>query len=433
MSNASDQISAITKDYSRERVPLSARYSAWSIFVIWIAGIISLPIMMVGVQVGQALSFQETIIATLIGQAILSVIAGLAAYIGSTINISTAMITRLTFGRYGGDLIAIALGLALLGWFGVQAEVFAQSLQRMIMDLFDVTIPVYVLTIIGGTLMSATAIIGIKALNILSQIAAPLLVLILIIPILISGNGVVEAIDNFVPNGKMNLGTAISIIVGSWAVGASVTADFSRFAKTPKQGVVSTVAAFLIGGPVLLLLSALLALVSGHTDFVDIMYFAGLGIPALVVLMLATWTTNDTNLYLSSLSFTGAIKVLKKWQVATFSGVIGITAATLGITGFFIEWLLFLGVFFPPMAGVFTVAFFFNRSRYMADNLEPESKLDLPMITAWGIASYIGYLTSFVESITLSGIPALDAYASAIILTFALCAIKHRRISLSRN
>ena len=78
-------------------------------------------------------------------------------------------------------------------------------------------------------------------------------------------------------------------------------------------------------------MSIALVIISGEKELTEIMYVAGWGVPAMIVLMIATWTTNDTNLYLSSLSLTAVFEKYRKWQVTTVCAIIGTIVAVAGI------------------------------------------------------------------------------------------------------
>jgi purine-cytosine permease-like protein len=62
---------------------------------------ISIPIFVVGGQLGLGLSVRDLVLATFLGAAVLGVIGGLTARLGAVTRCSTALIAQVTFGRKG--------------------------------------------------------------------------------------------------------------------------------------------------------------------------------------------------------------------------------------------------------------------------------------------------------------------------------------------
>lgn len=420
-------IDNLTKDYSTKPVPVEKQTAGWPIFAVWVGGIISVPIIMVGITLALSMPLKEALVSIVLGQIILAMIAGLTAYVGVKTHLSTAMILRVVFGKFGSHIPTIFISLALLGWFGFQAEIFGQSFQKALLNTVNIDVSVDVLTIIGAIMMSTTAIIGFKALNILSQITTPLLFLLLCLPLwTLFGDQGVNVLRDYEVDQTLSIGAAISMIIGSWAVGASVTPDISRFGKSVKAGAGATFFAFSIAAIILLVMSMALVVVSGKSDFTEIMYAAGWGVPAMIVLMIATWTTNDTNLYLSSLSLTAVFQKYRKWQVATFCAVIGTIIAVAGVVEHFIQWLIFMGVAFAPAAGVYVTSFVFERKRFEGIDFDQLPKVNVKPFISWIFGAFVGFCALPADGVglgtfSLTTIPALDAIiASALINTTLL-------------
>ena len=70
------------------------------------------------------------------------------------------------------------------------------------------------------------------------------------------------------------------------------------------------------------LFGAVGAMVTGNTDIADVMFSQGLVIPAILVLGLNIWTTNDNAIYTSGLGLSNITKLPKK-QMVIIGGLIG--------------------------------------------------------------------------------------------------------------
>lgn len=392
---------------------------------------ICIPVFMLGPQLSGQSDFRLLIPSVYLGGLLLTVIACFAGYIGIQTRLPTPGIIQKTFGTKGSILAIAILSFTSFGWFGVQAEVFATSFATILEMTFSITLPVKPLTLVSGLLMSTTAIIGIKALGRLSYLSVPLLLVILFLPMFqLVQNGQIENIFNFKPDVPLSIGMIISIIAGGWIVGASMTPDLSRFQKDTKNMVLGLFFNFAVAYPTLILLTAALALGFKEINFITIMILAGFAIPTIFVLFFATWTTNDKNLYESSLAVSALLPKYQRWKVTAIAGLCGTAFAMLGITGYFILWLIALGVCISPVAGIYVVDFWLNPELYRSQ-VQASSWRVIPFVS-WVAGSFAGYLTLPTESmgagaVTLTTIPALDALLVAALLKLLLSSIELKK------
>lgn len=409
------------EDYAIEPVPQSKTKSWFDIGLVLMGGVIAIPVLLVGFVLGNALTFSEVVIAAILGAAIFGLIAIPASLVGAKTRISTYMLSQVVFGKNSGKLIAIIIGVTLFGWFGINLSVFAISLQEILSHLFSSTPNLLTLTILSGVLMISTAIFGFKGLHKLSIIAVPLLLILLFASTyvaLTSGN----IADMFQHSGEITLGTAISLVVGSMIVGAVITPDFTRYAKTGTHGMGAAIFGWVLMLPLLLILSALASAATGTAEFTEVMYGLGLALPAFIILFFASWTTNDNNLYNASLGLTVIFRKYNKWQITLVAGIIGVILAALGILNQFIPWLLFLGVLIPPIASIYIADYLFNFKHYRDnDNWTSEATFRVWPILVWIVAAVFGYLTTPMQSsglglFSFTTIPALDSMIIAFVL-----------------
>ena len=64
----------------------------------------------------------------------------------------------------------------------------------------------------------------------------------------------------------------------------------------------------------------------------------GLGVPALLVLILSTWTINSANLYSASLSLTATFPRVCQWKFTLLAGACGSLLAVAGIIDAFVSF-----------------------------------------------------------------------------------------------
>ena len=139
----------------------------------------------------------------------------------------------------------------------------------------------------------------------------------------------------------------------------------------------------------------------------------GLGVPSLLVLIAAQWTTNDNNLYTSSLGLSNIFKT-KKSNIVLVLGVLGSLLGAFGMANYFISWLSILGIGVPPMAGIILADYFIiHKGSY---DLENDSKLpawNYYALVSWLIAGIVGYTFSW-------GIAALNSLVVAMVIYVAI-------------
>jgi cytosine permease len=413
----------LSKDYATEPVPAEEGRGLIKLLAVFIAFTVNLASLLMGAQIGMNASGKDVIIGTVIGGIVLSVIGGMTSLIGAKTKLSTGMISTLTFGRYGKNFIAALFTITLFGWFGVQTEIFADTLGQLCSDVLGLSMPRVALVIFGGVLMSSTAIIGFKALEKLSLVSVILMFILLSIPLFRVSFG--DALSD--PEGvthSFSLQTVISLVAGSFMVGAVIMPDMMRYARSKRIGVLTTCIGFSVLYPLLIIFAAVLARATGQSDIVQLFLALGLGIPALLTIILATWTTNDSNLYTASLSLSAIFQGTRKWVLASIAGALGTVLAATGLVmAYFIPVLLFLGVFAAPIGGVIIGDFFARPDAYDYKHLIAAPRFKIAETLFLFVGVMFGLATTPLENngfglFELTTIPLLDGLLCSAILTF---------------
>jgi cytosine permease len=314
--------------------------------------------MWTGGSLGTGLSFNDFFLAVLIGNLILGIYTSFLGYIGASTGLSTHLLARFSFGSKGSWLPSILLGGTQVGWFGVGVAMFAIPVQKA------TGIDTNILIIVSGLLMTATVYFGISALMVLSAVAVPAIAIL-------GGYSVLTAVDSVggiaelqkvQPSQPIDFSVALAMVVGSFVSAGTLTADFVRFGKKPLGAVFITMVAFFIGNSLMFIFGAAGASVTGQSDISEVMMAQGLLLPAIIVLGLNIWTTNDNALYASGLGFSNVTGLPSKY-ISMANGVVG-TLCALWLYNNFVGWLTFLSLAIPPIGGVIIADFIINRKRY---------------------------------------------------------------------
>ena len=268
----------------------------------------------------------------------------------------------------------------------------------------------YLLVAITGILMTATAYFGMKSLTILSAIAVPAIAILGSTSAIMATNSVggVQGLMNIEPTTKMALVTAVTLCVGSFISGGTATPDFARFSKNKKVAVSTTVIAFFIGNLLMFLFGAVGAMVTGNSDIADVMFSQGLVIPAILVLGLNIWTTNDNAIYTAALGLSNITKLPKKHMVI-IGGLIG-TVGAIWLNNNFTAFLTFLNSMLPPVGGILIADYFFVKKRKY-DTIE---KTEFKNINWVAIVSFLaGFIVANVVTV---GVIALNAIITTMLV-----------------
>ncbi|ABZ76720.1 permease for cytosine/purines uracil thiamine allantoin [Shewanella halifaxensis HAW-EB4] len=349
---------ASDNNYSLTPVPNSARKGVLSLTMVMLGLTFFSASMWTGGTLGTGLSFNDFVLAVLIGNLILGIYTSFLGYIGAQSGLSTHLLARYSFGLKGSWLPSLLLGGTQVGWFGVGVAMFAIPVQKA------TGIDTNLLIIISGLLMTFTVYFGIGAIMILSAIAVPAIALF-------GGFSVLQAVDTMggmqglmavEPENPIDFNTALVLVVGSFISAGTLTADFVRFGKNPKTAVFVTMFAFFVGNSLMFIFGAAGAAATGQADISEVMIAQGLLIPAIIILGLNIWTTNDNALYASGLGFSNITGLPSKY-LSIFNGVIG-TLCALWLYNNFVGWLTFLSAAIPPIGGIIIADYLRNREKY---------------------------------------------------------------------
>lgn len=414
----SSKADRLFQDYSTEEVPPEKTRTWLSMGLVWSGVGISLGLLLTGGTVAQGLTIKQAAVAGVLGGAILAIISTLTGIVGARAHLSTAMVSRFAFGNRAVLLIAMLQALGAYGWFAVQLGLFSRAASTAWESTTGLQWPDAPFIVVGGLLMIATSIVGYRALDKLSKVAVPLMLVLMAASVwrIFADSSVTDIMALRGEGPALTLGAGISLVVSSFVVGAVIAPDVSRYAKSPKHVVGGAILAFAVVTPTVMAVGSVMALETGTSDIVSILLRLGWGVLALLLLMLAQWTSNDNNLYSAALGFVVVLRNWKKWQLTGIAGVIGIVLALAGIYDSFTTFLTVLGIFIPPMAGVIVVDYYVTRRTEYRGGFE---KTVVPVrvlsLVAWAVGSGASALTSYT-ALSLTSIPAVDGLLVAAVL-----------------
>ncbi len=371
-------MSKADKEFSFQAVPQANRNGFWKILAVMLSFTFFSASMWSGGTLGSGLTFVQFIWMVITGNFILGLYTGSLAYIAAKTGLSTHLLTKYAFGEKGSYLSSFLLATTQVGWFGVGLAMFAVPVEKA------TGINVYILITILGLMMTASAIFGMKALTVLGFVAVPAIAMFGSYSMFDAAGtiGGLQGLLAYEPTETIGLAAALTICIGSFISGGTLTPDFARFAKTTRSAVTAIVIAFFLGNSLMFLFGAVGAIAYGQSDVSDIMFLQGLIIPAIIVLGLNIWTTNDSALYASGLGFANITKI-SKHKVVVFNGIVG-TIAAMWLYNNFVGFLTILGSTLPSIGAIVLADYFIlKRGKYQPFETMTFKAVNWVAILAW--------------------------------------------------
>ncbi|GGO93483.1 purine-cytosine permease family protein [Wenjunlia tyrosinilytica] len=407
----------VTDDYVLERVPQGARYSWWTVAVQRFGQISALSQFLLGAALGFGMTFWHAVLAITLGSAILEAVAICTGLIGQREGLSTSVLARWTgFGRYGSSLIGLVIALSLIGWFGVQSAVSAQGLHRFLPQL-----PVWGCSLLFGLVVTGVVIFGFHSMAWTAYLTVPAFLALAGWSVVteLSRHDVGTLVTGRPPGEVLSLAAGTTLVAGGFMVGMVITPDMTRFNRRPSDVIKQTLLGVTLGEYMVALVGVLLAHALKTSDIVSIITSTS-GWVGTLILIAGTLKINDWNLYSGSLGVINFVSTvfgrsLNRKLVTVCVGLVGTALAAAGILDHFIEFLILLGVAFPPIAGIMVAEYFIVKRfrgelEAAADSLPATEPTWVPATLAvWLASSLTGWLVPV-------GIAALNSLVLSVVL-----------------
>lgn len=408
----------------------------------------SLPTFLTGLEVFAGLSPIDAMWALFWGSVIVTLIGSITGYIGAANRMSSYLLVRIAFGDKGAAFVNMAFAISLMGWFGLNINLFMDTVGRLASDMWGLQIPNLALAIIASFCMTLTTLIGFKAINLLSTLLIPVLVIVtaLFTKTAFANHSLSDflAMDRplrAVGENAMSIGDGISWVVGAIIIGAIILPDITRFIREKSGAVYTAIICYLIVQLLVMFAAGLAGVSSGvfdtyfdadgvsRTDVIlKLMLDVNLGIGAFIIIIAGSWVLNSLNLYSTVLSTKATFPKLNTRWLTIGLGVVGVVAALLNILGAFEVFLWYLSIIFIPVAGVLIIDRFFIRPNiYNLETLSNNNVLNVPAFTAWVIGAVVAILADRGTLPNLTGIGAMDALILSAILYFIFAKFVSRK------
>ncbi|MBD1932465.1 MULTISPECIES: cytosine permease [Cyanophyceae] len=404
--------SQANEDYPLSAVPLEARKSFWSLAPLLMGFTLYSGTLFAGGLVGPAYRFFPDLVGLIIiGNLILGVYAAALSYIAANTGLSTVLMARFSFGSIGSRWVDFILGFTQIGWYAWGSALMAELANKLL------GIPTgwnWLIILFFTYFFCSTAYIGYRAMDWLSRIAVPAMLILMFwsLAIALGKAGGYDGLQAIVPSKQLGIGEALTIIVGTFVSGGTQATNWSRFAKNGKTAAISTLAAFFFANGFLIFCGAFGALVYGNEDIVQVMALQGLLFWGLVLLFLNMWTTQDNTIYAFSVAGAHMFRTNKRTAFVLGGATVALVLAWGGIYNMLIPYLILLGTFIPPIGGVVMADYWLRHRGEFPSLEERQPAFNWAGIIAYVLASAIAYIAP--------GVKPVNGIVTAVILYFVL-------------
>ncbi|MBC7765561.1 MAG: putative hydroxymethylpyrimidine transporter CytX [Hyphomonadaceae bacterium] len=370
--------------------------------LLWFGAAISIAEIIMGTYIAP-LGFAKGSVAIVLGHVIGIFLLYLCGLIGAESKLASIQSSRISFGKYGSYIFSVLNILQLIGWTAIMIISCSKALGAVGGGLNEAT-----WCLITGALIIVWILVGMKNLGKLNSIAVgALFVLTLVLSFLIFKSASAGAVE-----GTMTFGRALEISIAMPLSWLPLISDYTRFAKKSKQAAIVSSVAYFIGSTWMYLIGLGAAIYAGTSDITQILAAAGLGIAALIIVVMATVTTTFLDVYSAAVSFTNIRKKTNEKLAAIVVCVLGTLIAIFTPIEAYQDFLLLIGSVFAPMITILITDYFIFKKRDIS------GMINITNIVLWvvGFMLYRWFLS--IDTLLGSTVPVM-------IIISILCILVH--------
>lgn len=336
----------------------SQQTSVFSNGLLWFGAGISIAEILTGMLLSP-LGWEKGLWAIFIGHIIGGAVMLGAGIMGARSRCSAMETVSFSFGKEGARFFAGINVIQLIGWTTVMivsAAAAAEIIVPLGMALWDLII---------GALIALWIIMGMTTLgrvNVLVMTALFLLTAVL--------SGTIFGADTAAaPSGTITFGGAVKLAVAMPLSWLPVISDYTREAEKPVKATVVSCLTYFAASSWMFVIGMGAALFTGESDIAKIMLGAGLGVSAIVIILLSTVTTTFLDAYSAGVSGRALTTCLSEKGQALIATALGTLLAITVDASRFEDFLYFIGSVFAPMTAIMLADYFFIHENHQKERV----------------------------------------------------------------
>ena len=385
--------------------------TVFSSSLIWFGAGVSIAEIITGTYFAP-LGFAKGMAAIAIGHVLGCALLFMTGVIGAKKKMAAMQTTALSFGKFGAKFFGLLNAAQLLGWTGIMIYDGSLCANTIINGAKDYS---KVAALAIGVLIVVWILAGVRNLDKLNFAAAAALFCLTILLCVKIFGGIFGGADSGAAGEGMadqtlSFGAAIELSVAMPLSWLPVISDYTKDAKRPVAVSLAAAVVYFLVSVWMYAIGMGAALVAGESSIDIVMLKTGLGIAALVIVVLSTVTTTYLDAYSAGVSSQSVHSKINIKAAAIIVAVLGTVGALLFNMDNITDFLYLIGSVFAPMTAILLADFF------VCKNDSSAKKIDVARIVVWilGFALYRLFMRfDFVFGCTLPAMAATFVLALA--------------------
>lgn len=319
--------------------------------LLWVGAAISIAEIATGMLIAP-LGWKDGLIAIVLGHIIGGLILFCAGYIGAQTKMNAMDTIKISYGSKGGYFFSFLNVIQLTGWTAVMIINGAMAMNLLIGKESSAATWLGC-AIIGGLIflwvfLNPNSFVKVNSFTVVALVA---LCLALSYRIAI-GDGIVMS------NGEMTFAGALELSIAMPISWVPVMADYMRDLEKPTLTNLTGNLAYNFGSAWMFIIGMGGAILTGTSDVAELLVKSGLGIAALVIVILSTVTTTYLDARSAAVSFRTIYSRFSEREVALVVVLLGIVIGAKVPFSYYENFLYFIGSCFLPMIVLLIVDYF---------------------------------------------------------------------------
>lgn len=355
------------------------------------------------------LGFAKGMAAIVIGHILGCALLFMTGVIGAKKKMAAMQTTALSFGKFGAKFFGLLNAAQLLGWTGIMIYDGSLCANTIINGAKDYS---KIAALAIGVLIVVWILAGVRNLDKLNFAAAAALFCLTVLLCVKIFGGLFAGTNSgaAMADQAISFGAAIELSVAMPLSWLPVISDYTKDAKRPIAVSLAGAAVYFLVSVWMYMIGMGAAIVAGESSIDIVMLKSGLGIAALVIVVLSTVTTTYLDAYSAGVSSQSVHSKINAKAVAIAVAVLGTIGAILFNMDNITDFLYLIGSVFAPMTAILLADFF------VCKNDSSAKKIDAARFVVWilGFALYRLFMRfDFVFGCTLPAMAATFVLALA--------------------
>lgn len=266
--------------------------------------------------------------------------------------------TKLSFGKIGGIFFAILNFLQLVGWTAIMIYDGAISSA----DLFGRGNKIWALLI--GILIIVWIAVGITNLGKINTVS---MIALFVLTILMSRKSFAGNLISDASAEALSFGGAVELAIAMPMSWLPLISDYTSKAEKPEKATWISVGIYSLVSLWMYIIGLTGAMATGESTLSAIFSYSGIGVLAIIIIILSTVTTTFLDAYSAGISFEAIKQNADGKKVSIIVSVVGIILAMLYPMDDITNFLYLIGSVFAPMIAVQIADFFIKNEKSKVD------------------------------------------------------------------